>query len=55
VTYEWVRNTFDELIVQDNLPKDGLLHDLLTSAISDIDWYSIAEDVIEYINENYKQ
>lgn len=55
VTYEWARNTFDELIVQDNLPDDGILQDFISSAISDIDWYAIAEDVKEYINENYEQ
>ena len=55
VTYEWARETFDELIVCPNTPDDGIIQDFVNAALLSIDWYSVAEDVKEYINENYEQ
>ena len=56
VTHEWVYETFCELFTDSQVfNEDGIIADLLHHSIRDIDWYSIAEDVKEYINENYKQ
>lgn len=53
VTPKWVKETFGELILKDNLPEDGLLQDFVTASVFSIDWKAIAEDVQKYWDENY--
>jgi hypothetical protein len=50
VTATMISEWFDEMF-ESEMPVSPLLLQLLNGAISDIDWYSLAESVNEYLKE----
>lgn len=51
ISTDWVREAFDELVVQPNMPFDGFIHDIVTSSVNSIDWDCVTESVEEYIKK----